>query len=96
MTRDAKTKGLWIHRFAIRLFTLALAVLIFWVLGFLVQDLRNVRGPDYAEIEKRHVDQALAERRESLELGFTCPACSGPLVVDTGGHQLELIQLEAT
>ena len=36
------------------------------------------------------------ERRESLELDFTCPACSGPRIVDTGGHQLELIQLEVT
>ncbi len=33
---------------------------------------------------------------ESRELDFVCPACSGPLVVDTGGHQLELIQLEVT
>lgn len=34
--------------------------------------------------------------RESLQLDFTCPACSGPLIVDNGGHQLDLIQLEVT
>ena len=34
--------------------------------------------------------------REVLEFDFTCPACSGLLIVDTGGHQLELIQLEVT
>lgn len=33
---------------------------------------------------------------ESRQLDFTCPACGGPLVVDSGGHQLELIQLEVT
>lgn len=33
---------------------------------------------------------------ESLHLDFTCPACGGALVVDSGGHQLELIRLEVT
>ena len=43
---ETKSKGTWIHRFAIWLFTLALAVLVFWVLGFFVDDIRSVPGPD--------------------------------------------------
>jgi hydrogenase nickel incorporation protein HypA/HybF len=31
---------------------------------------------------------------EAFELLFTCPACGGVLIVDSGGRQLELIQLE--
>jgi len=30
------------------------------------------------------------------EMAFSCPACHGPLVVDHGGQQLELAQLEVT
>jgi len=35
-------------------------------------------------------------RPELAEMMFTCPACSGPLVVDSGGNQLELAQLEVS
>jgi len=59
-------RGPWIHRAAIRLFTLVLAVLIFWLLGFFMQDIRSIRGPDYEQIEARHVDQGLVARSEQL------------------------------
>ena len=67
MTTDAKSKGTWIHRFAIRLFTLVLAVLIFWILGFFVDDIRSIRGPDYDAIEKKHLDKDLVAKRVALE-----------------------------
>ncbi len=67
MKTDAKSKGTWIHRVAIRLFTLVLAVLIFWVLGFFVDDIRSIRGPDYATIEQKHLDKDLVARRVALE-----------------------------
>ena len=67
MQTDAKSKGTWVHRFAIRLFTLVLAVLIFWVLGFFVDDIRSIRGPDYATIERKHLDKELVARRDALD-----------------------------
>lgn len=67
MNIDAKSKGTWLHRFAIRLFTLVLAVLIFWVLGFFVDDIRSIRGPDYETIEQQHLDKELVARRDALE-----------------------------
>jgi len=67
MRTDVKSKGTWIHRFAIRLFTLVLAVLVFWFLGFLVNDIKSIRGPDYAAIEKKHLDKDLVAKRETLE-----------------------------
>ena len=67
MKTGTKAKGTWMHRFGIRFFTLVLAVLIFWVLGFLVDDIRGIRGPDYAEIERAHLDKDLLARRDALE-----------------------------
>ena len=67
MKTEVKSKGTWLHRFAIKLFTLALAVLVFWVLGFLVEDIQSIRGPDYAAIEKKHLDKDLVAKRETLE-----------------------------
>lgn len=67
MTTEIKSKGTWLHRFAIRLFTLVLAVLVFWVLGFFVEDIRSIKGPDYDAIEKKHLDKDLVAKRETLE-----------------------------
>lgn len=67
MKNDAKSKGTWIHRFAIRLFTVVLAVLIFWVLGFFVDDIRSIRGPDYSTIEQKHLDKDLLAKRDALD-----------------------------
>ena len=67
MKLEVTSKGTWLHHFAIRLFTLILAVLVFWVLEFLVKDIRSIPGPDYAAIENKHVDYTLVAKRETLE-----------------------------
>ena len=65
-TQEKKPKGPWIHRFSIRLFTIILAILVFWVLGFLVEDIESIKGPQYDEIEKTYVDQQLYEKQKEL------------------------------
>src|SRR3989304_9664874 len=67
MKADVKSKGTWLHRFAIRLLTLVLAVLVFWVLGFFLEDIRSIRGPDYAAIERKHLDKDRVAKRETLD-----------------------------
>ena len=67
MNAEQKPKGPWINRLVTRLFTVVLAVLIFWLLGFFVQDIKSIRGPQYKEIEKRHVDHSLVDRKGSLD-----------------------------
>ncbi len=59
MSAAQKPKGPWIHRFSIRLFTVILAILTYWVLSFIVEDIESIDGPNYSEIEKAHVDQTL-------------------------------------
>jgi hypothetical protein len=71
MKASPRPKGPWIHRFSIRLFTAVLAVLVYWVLGFLVQDIESIKGPQYDEIEKKHVDQVLVEQEAKLATDIT-------------------------
>lgn len=59
-------RGTWGIRLLIRLFSVILGILIFWLLGFLVHDIETTRGPDYQSIEARHLDPALTARREDL------------------------------
>ena len=66
MNATPKHKTPWLIQFAIRLFTVALAVLFFWLLGFLVEDIRSIKGPDYQEIEAKYVDGGLIAKREAL------------------------------
>lgn len=67
MKTEAKSKGPWIHRFTIHLLTIALGILLFWLLGFLVKDIRKIRGPEYSGIEEKHLDKKIMPKRESLE-----------------------------
>lgn len=67
MKNDHAVKGTGFHRFAIRLLTVFLGILIFWVLGFLVRDVRSISGPDYQSVEARHVDSALVARQVDLD-----------------------------
>jgi predicted RNA-binding Zn-ribbon protein involved in translation (DUF1610 family) len=71
MSTKQRPKGPWIHRFSIRLFTVILAVLVYWVLGFLVEDIESIKGPQYSEIEKKHVDQELLTQQKELKVAIS-------------------------
>jgi hypothetical protein len=63
-----RPKGPWIHRFAIRFFSILFGFLVYWLLGFIVEDIDDVDGPDYQALEKEHVDASLYEQRDELEI----------------------------
>jgi hypothetical protein len=65
--KEKPTRGTWGVRILIRLFTVVLAILIFWLLGFLVKDIKSIKGPEYNKIEQRHVDQALVEKNKQVK-----------------------------
>ena len=60
-------KGPWIHRFLTIFFTLIFAVLWFWLLGFIVDDIGSWPGPSYAELERQRLDPALVTQADALQ-----------------------------
>ncbi len=67
MKKKNQSRGTGWHRFLVRFLTFGLIVLIYWLLGFLVEDIRSVEGPRYADIETQFVDQDLFTQVEGLK-----------------------------
>ena len=68
-------------------------------LEFAFESLKSTTIADQAtlEIERAPATFRCLEcpaRHQLTEMSFTCPACSGTLIVDHGGSELELAQLE--
>jgi hypothetical protein len=59
-------KGTWGVRFLIHLFTVTLGVLVFWLLGFVLEDIESIKGPDYAKVEIKYVDQLLVDKGKKI------------------------------
>jgi hypothetical protein len=59
-------KGPWLHRFLVHLFTVILAVLVYWLLGFVVDDIGSWPGPQYTEVEQRLLPTPLVEQSQQL------------------------------
>jgi hypothetical protein len=59
-------KGTWGIRVFIHLFTVILAILAFWLLGFMLEDIESIKGPDYTEVEIKHVDQSLVDKAKNV------------------------------
>lgn len=72
MNPGAIHRGPWQHRFLIWFFSALLGVLVFWLLGFVVNDIGTWPGPDPREIEARLIggpllEDAAANRRDLEE-----------------------------
>ena len=90
MSSKAQPKGPWVHRFLIRLFTAIFAVLVYWVLGFLVKDIQSIAGPQYDVIEKAHVDQKLVTKQQRLN-GDRFFHAIDPLIGNNGPRKLLVV-----
>ena len=62
-----KNQGPWSHRFLIVFFSIALGVLVFWLLGFVMDDIGTWEGPSYEALEKSRLDPAVVEQRRGLD-----------------------------
>jgi hypothetical protein len=60
------SKGPWTHRFLVRLFTVVLVVLNYWLLDFVMRDIGTWPGPTLEEVEKRLLDPQLPQRADDL------------------------------
>lgn len=67
MTENKKIKGPWAQRFFVIFLSLILAVLFFWLLGFVTDDIGSLRGPELSKIETKYVDADILEKRKSLK-----------------------------
>jgi hypothetical protein len=61
-------RGTWWQRFLIWTFSVALALLIYWLLGFVLQDIGNLPGPDWNQLEAQRLDPVLRETTEKLNV----------------------------
>jgi predicted RNA-binding Zn-ribbon protein involved in translation (DUF1610 family) len=67
MSPANKSRGPWLHRFLIGLFTVLLALLSVWLIGFVLDDIGTIPGPDYAEVEKGFLSRTLLDDAKSAE-----------------------------
>jgi hypothetical protein len=62
-----KRKGPWRHRLLVAVLCCTLAVLTFWLLGFILSDVGDVPGPYLPEVEQRVMDASLIRKKEDLD-----------------------------
>lgn len=67
MNAIGKHKGPWTHRLLIYFFSALLTLLLVWLLGFIQKDINKMPGPDYAEIEKKYIDQTILDRMDQIK-----------------------------
>ena len=66
MNKKQKNKGPWAHRFLITFFSVIMAILCFWLLGFVVDDIGSWPGPNYEDLEKELLDPSLTKKQKSF------------------------------
>ena len=66
-SNERDRRGTWWQRFLIWTFSAALALLCYWLLGFILQDIGNLPGPDWNELEAQQLDPALRRTSEQLK-----------------------------
>ncbi|MHC4685340.1 MAG: hypothetical protein ACYTEW_13645 [Planctomycetota bacterium] len=67
MSNNKKLKGPWLQRVSIIFLSLVLAVLLYWLLGFITKDIGSLRGPDFSKVQAKYVDDQLVKRQNSLK-----------------------------
>lgn len=65
-TVDPGRPGTWWQRVLVGVFSLLLAVLCYWALGYVLQDIGNLPGPDGLALVEDRLDATLRERQRSL------------------------------
>ena len=65
MSDNKKIKGTWVQRFFIIFLSLVLGTLLFWLLGFITEDIGSLRGPDFSKVRAKYVDAELVKKQKS-------------------------------
>jgi hypothetical protein len=67
MDTHFRNKGPAIHRFLTLFFSAIFAILCYWLLGFVVDDIGTWPGPTYTELEVRRLDQNVVKRADDVQ-----------------------------
>ena len=67
MTNQQNAKAPWTHRVLVWSFGTAMCLLVFWLRGFVVNDIGTRPGPLYEDVEAQQLDKSLIEEQEQLE-----------------------------
>jgi len=66
MSKTRERKGPEGHRFLVLTLNIILAILVYWLLGFVIDDIGQQPGPDYSQIQKHYQDPALVKQKDIL------------------------------
>src|SRR5689334_4338286 len=61
-----KPRGPLAHRVLIGFFTILLAILSYWLLDFVMDDIVQLKAPAYEDVEARVVDKSLLDQDKNL------------------------------
>lgn len=61
-----RAKGPWTHRALIAFFSVLFGVLVFWLLGFVLDDIGTWPGPSYEGLEQSMLDRDLVRQQDEL------------------------------
>ena len=67
MRKIENSNGTWLYRFLIKTFIIVFGILVFWILGFFLEDIEDIKGPIYNTIERSYLDLDLLKTQEKLE-----------------------------
>lgn len=70
----ASPKGPWTQRFGVVFFAILAGVLVFWLLGFVVDDIGEIPGPQQSDVDRRFLDPALVAQAEAIDRESTSVA----------------------
>lgn len=63
---EREQRGTWWQRFLIWTFSAVLSLLVFWLLGFILQDIGRLPGPNWNDLETQRLDPELRKTSERL------------------------------
>jgi hypothetical protein len=66
MADHPRSRGPWTHRALVWVFAIALGLLIYWLAGFVVNDIATWPGPEYGELEEQRLDPDLRSDQEEV------------------------------
>lgn len=62
-----RPRGPWGHRVLIWVFTIVMAMLVYWLAGFALDDIGTWPGPDYSTLETARLDRTALDEAKSLQ-----------------------------